>query len=207
MGSLEKQDGSITDPGKETIKHLAATHFSQAAELKKTTYNNKVIAKDEVYAWDPDWVTIGKLELALHQFKSKKSPGPDGLKPVLLQHLPLSCLQHLLFIYKVCLLLAFTPTAWKGSRVVFIPKPGKDNYKVAKAWRPILLTNYMIKALERLCGWQMDEALKTHPLHDHQHGFRTDRNTDTALSCATNYIEKHIYNGEHVIGVLSLIHI
>ena len=50
MGSLEKQDGSITDPGKETIKHLAATHFSQAAELKKTTYNNKVITKDEVYA-------------------------------------------------------------------------------------------------------------------------------------------------------------
>ena len=47
----------------------------------------------------------------------------------------------------------------------------------------------------------MDEALKVHPLHDNQHGFRSDRNTDTALSSAANYIEKHIYDGEHVIGV------
>ena len=36
------------------------------------------------------------------------------------------------------------------------------------------------------------------PMHTHQHGFRTDRNTETAISGATNYIEKHIYNGEHV---------
>ena len=47
----------------------------------------------------------------------------------------------------------------------------------------------------------MDEALKLHPLHDYQQGFKSDRNTDTALSSAANYIEKHIYNGEHELGV------
>ena len=47
----------------------------------------------------------------------------------------------------------------------------------------------------------MDEILKLNPLHSQQHGFRTDRNTETAISGATNYIEKHIYNGEHVIAV------
>ena len=89
MGSLEKQDSSITDPGIETIKHLADTNFSQAVELKKTVYSNKTVTREEVDTWDPDWVTRGKLELVLHQFKSKKSPGPDGLRPVLLQHLSL----------------------------------------------------------------------------------------------------------------------
>ena len=43
----------------------------------------------------------------------------------------------------------------------------------------------------------MDEVLKLKPLHTQQHGFRTDRNTETAA----NYIEKHIYSGEHVIAV------
>ena len=47
----------------------------------------------------------------------------------------------------------------------------------------------------------MDEVLKLKPLHTQQHGFRTDRNTETAISSAANYIEKHIYNGEHVIAV------
>ena len=47
----------------------------------------------------------------------------------------------------------------------------------------------------------MDEVLKLKPLHAQQHGFRTDRNTETAISGAANYIEKHIYNGEHVIAV------
>ena len=59
----------------------------------------------------------------------------------------------------------------------------------------------MLKALERLCGWHMDEVLKQNPLHTNQHGFRNDRNTETAISKTVNYIEKHIYNGEHVIGV------
>ena len=59
-----------------------------------------------------------------------------------------------------------------------------------------------LKTLERLCGWHMDEVLKLKPLHTQQHGFRTDRNTETAISRAANYIEKHIYNGEHVILLL-----
>ena len=86
-------------------------------------------------------------------------------------------------------------------QVVFIPKPGKSIYKPAKSWRPISLTNYILKALERLCGWQMDKVLNINQLHSNQHGFRADRNTETAISCAANYIEKHIYNNEHVIEV------
>ena len=174
IGALEKQDGSITEPGKDTLEYLASSHFSAATELKSTNYDvSKKVSKSEVIKWTPDWVTKGKLNLAINQFKSKKSPGPDGLKPILLKQLPEESIDHLLFLYKTALLLEFTPTAWKGSRVVFIPKPGKDNYKKVKSWRPISLTNYMVKALERLCGWHMDEALKTYPLHDNQHGFRT----------------------------------
>lgn len=36
----------------------------------------------------------------------------------------------------------------------------------------------------------MDEKIAENPLHKRQNGFRTDRNTDTALSKVTNNIEK-----------------
>ena len=47
----------------------------------------------------------------------------------------------------------------------------------------------------------MDDAIKHSPVHTQQHGFCTDRNTDTAISTVTDYIERHIYNQKHVIGV------
>ena len=194
MGTLEKPDGSITAPGIDTIQHLADTHFGQSSGLKQTRYTKDIIMRSSVEEWNPDWMSVGKIAVAIHQFQNKKSPGPDGLRPIVLKNLPKNCLEHLLFIFKTCLLLSFTPTRWKGSRVVFIPKPGKSNYKAAKSWRPISLTNYILKTLERLCGWHMDEVLKLKPLHTQQHGFRTDRNTETAISGAANYIEKHIYS-------------
>ena len=48
MGSLEKPDGTITDPGEDTLKHLADTHFSQASEVRNTTYNTKTVTRREV---------------------------------------------------------------------------------------------------------------------------------------------------------------
>ena len=59
----------------------------------------------------------------------------------------------------------------------------------------------MLKGLERLCGWHMDEQLNKFPVHTRQHGFRTDRNTETAISEAVYYIEKHIINNQLVIRV------
>ena len=134
-------------------------------------------------------------------FKDKKSPGPDQLKPVIFRHLPDNVLEHLSFIYKSCIIFGFTPTKWKDTKVIFIPKPGKDSYEKAKSYRPISLSNYMLKTLERLVGWEMKLALKENPVHTRQHGFRNDRSTETAISDAVSYIEEYILRRRKVIGV------
>ena len=46
----------------------------------------------------------------------------------------------------------------------------------------------------------MDEATILKPVHKYQHGFRTDRNTDTALSSVTNYLEKFTYTNRMAIA-------
>ena len=99
------------------------------------------------------------------------------------------------------MLLGYTPTKWKECKIVFIPKPGKDTYGSAKSWRPISLTNYLLKTLEKVCSWHMDEMLQAHPVHQRQYGFRDKRNTETSLFNIVNYIGKYIFNGQHVIGV------
>ena len=98
-------------------------------------------------------------------------------------------------------MLAYTPKLWKEAKMIFIPKPGKALYKLPKAWRPISLTNYLIKALEKLCVWKADKALEKHPIHSKPHGFRPDRNTITAISEVTDFIEQNIFFNKHVLAV------
>ena len=68
-------------------------------------------------------------------------------------------------IYKAAIALHFTPTKWKSSKVVYIPKVGKDDYNQAKSYRPISLMNYLLKGIERLSVWVADTALEDNPLH------------------------------------------
>ena len=121
-------------------------------------------------------------------FQAKKSPGPDGLKPVIFNHLPLKFIKYIDFLYKSCVCFSFTSTKWKDTRLIFIPKPGKDSYNSPKSYRPISLSNYLLKTLERLAGWKMKIALKNNPVHTRQHGFRNDRSTETAISVSYTHL-------------------
>ena len=49
--------------------------------------------------------------------------------------------------------LHFTPTQSKSSKVVYIPKVGKDDHSIVKSYRPISLINYLLKSQERLSIW------------------------------------------------------
>ena len=195
---LTKADGTSTDPGEETIQLLTETHFPAATDTKHVTYNNRRnLPVAEISKKYGDWITQNKIAEALGGFEKKKSPGPDGLKPLVFEHLPKEFLEVLEIVYKSSIHLGYTPKAWKRTKVIFISKPGKDTYDKPKSFRPISLSNYLLKGLERLVGWRMDCALAKHPLHNKQHGFLSGKSTESAISNTVNYIEKH----------LSLIHI
>ena len=98
-----------------------------------------------------DVVSPELVKAALAAFSNKKSPGPDGLRPEVLQHLPLNVIHVICVIYKASLSMGYTPRAWTESRLVFIPKPGWATYHQASDYRPIVLSNYLLKGLERLC--------------------------------------------------------
>jgi hypothetical protein len=57
---------------------------------------------------------------------------------------------HLIKIFRACLATGYVPTAWRQVNVVFIPKPGRRSYCGPKDFRPISLTSFLLKTLERL---------------------------------------------------------
>ena len=85
---------------------------------------------------------------------------------------------------------------------IYIPKIGKPDYEVAKAFRPITLTSYLFKGLEKLVYWNVEStALKENPYHDKQHAFRSGRSTESALSEIANEIEKGTLRGGYSLVV------
>ena len=199
---LTRQDGSSTDPGAETISLLTRTHFPAATDQQRVTYNNRRnCLVDQVRDKYKDWITPQLIVTALGGFEKKKSPGPDGIKPLIFEHLPPEFISALELVYKSCIHLGYTPKLWKKTKVIFISKPGKESYDKPKSFRPISLSNYFLKGLERLVGWKMDQALVHFPIHHKQHGFLTGRSTESAISNTTDYIEKHIMRRQHCVGV------
>ena len=199
---LMRADGSTTDPGKDTIELLTDTHFPAATEKKHVTYNNRrncsIMQLEDKYN---DWINLNLIKQSLAGFEKKKSPGPDGIKPLVFEHLPQAFLNTLIIAYKASIHLGYTPKRWKATKVIFISKPGKESYDKPKSFRPISLSNYFLKGLERLVGWNMDKALIHHPIHHKQHGFTTGKSTESAISNTTDYIEKHIMRKQHCVGV------
>ncbi len=84
--------------------------------------------------------------------------------------------------------------------MVFIPKVGKADYAMAKAYRPITLSNFMVKGLERIVQWYIMDYVIKEPLYQ-QHAYTKGRSCDTALSSFINDVEKSIYRGEFILAV------
>ena len=165
IGVLNKEDGSTSTPGKETIELLTNTHFPAATNRQHVTYNNRkaclTTSLEDKYT---EWITTHLIKQALDGFEKKKSPGPDGIKPLIFSHLPSEFIATLEVLYKSCIHLGYTPKLWKATKVIFISKPGKDTYAKPKSFRPISLSNYFLKGLERLVAWKMDLAFIDYPI-------------------------------------------
>ena len=199
---MQTDNGTNTEVGKETFEEIMTKHYPSHTAAKYPHYNkDKVIKLTELMGMYNEWLNKDRVSKALTGFKAKKSPGPDGIKPIIFPFIPNSFLEQIVITYKACIALEYTPVLWKESKVIFIPKPGKDCYNKAKSFRPISLSNYLLKGLEKLCVWKMEEDMK--PIHKNQHGFQKGKSTETAISKTVNVIENLMNQDKY----LSLIHI
>ncbi|KAL3288146.1 hypothetical protein HHI36_002594 [Cryptolaemus montrouzieri] len=147
-------------------------------------------------------VTVKKVQLAVTTFQPYKAPGADSIYPAHLIKGMDRIVMHLIHIFSSCLTLGYISDPWKRVRVVFISKPLKIVYKIAKGFRPISLTSFLLQTMERLVERYLREnTLVDHPLHITQHAYEQGRSVDSALYSVVGYIEKGLKKGEVTLRI------
>jgi ribonuclease HI len=199
IGYLKLPDGSTTTSTRASLEALVDQHFPDNSTQGPPP---PLSSAPLVPLSDFPWITDKLITQAIHSFKPDKAAGPDDFKPILLQNLPPPIISRLNTLYTACISLGFTPSLWKTSKTIFIPKNGKPNYQDPRSFRPISLTSFFFKTLEKLMLWEAEQTcLVTSPMHENQHAFRKNHSCDIALSRVVGHIEKSILNGHYTLGV------
>ena len=198
LGFVIKSDGACTTSTGETLEVMMREMFPGSDPI--TELDARSDMEGDPRPIDPlEWVTNSRIKEAIKLFKPHKAAGPDGLRPIVLQHLPEKAITFLRLLYTACIQMGFTPSRWCHSSVLFLPKSNKKDYKSPRSFRPICLSSFLFKLEERLVVWRTEETAR--PLHDRQFAFRKGRSTDHAISNSLNVIEKALYRGRMVITV------
>lgn len=207
LGNLRKTDGNFTADNNETLKIMMETHFpgsvlvpctnnenGEVAEVNHEKTNTRITTAKNLAN---SIFTVSKMKWAINSFEAFKSPGMDGVYPALIQQGGERLITLLTEICKASLVLKYIPKAWRHVKVVFIPKAGKRDKTLPKAFRPISLTSTMLKIMEKVIHEHLkSNVLQTKPLNMNQFAYQANKSTVTALHKLVTKVEKTIESKE-----------
>lgn len=201
VGLLRKPDGSFTRRPSESINLLMNSHFPGSVPCKRVPESqNGNFCYEE--AFKDSFVTAEKVRKAISTFGPRKAAGPDDIKPAALQNLDDNTINRLTKLFQAVIEIGYTPERWRNSKVIFLPKNGKDDYSNVRAFRPITLTSFLFKTLEKVVLWEIEQTVLTaDPVSKHQHAFKKGYSCDSALSEFVDDIESSILRGHLALSV------
>ena len=194
---LVRTDGSSTNDHKEQAEELLTKFFpplpddidDEGPRPQRPPIKMPVITMEEV-------------ERQLRATKSWKAPGDDGLPAIVWKETWPAVKHHVLAIFRASLQEGTLPSQWRHAKIIPLKKPGKENYTVAKAWRPISLLATLGKVLESVVAERISHAVETYGLLPTNHfGARKQRSAEQALML----LQEQIYNAWRGRKIVSLI--
>ena len=133
-------------------------------------------------------ISLEEVEAVVQQLKKNKSPGPDEVYTEMLQHAGEEFMKAVIKLFQKSWTTARVPTKWKEAEVKFLRK---KSYHDPGAYRPISLTSYLCKCLERIITSRLYGFVEHFKLLDkEQEGFRKFRGTQDALLRLTQNVCK-----------------
>ena len=209
INSLVTETGEQTTTGIDTLTELFRVHFPGSKTIKESPVAWRLRGPEEApnRASRANWqaakkvISPERIRWAINSFEPYKSPGSDGICPAMLQQGSDLLISKLCLILRASLALGHIPKIWRLTKVVFIPKHGRPNYSVAKAFRPISLMSFILKTLEKLLDRHIrDDVMADRPFHQDQHAYRSGRSTESALHQLVSRVENTIKNREVLLG-------
>lgn len=151
------------------------------------------------------WQPLSELEIqrSLKAAKGTTAPGEDNLPMLVWKELWEHLKGDIARIFNASLSLGYHPKHWRSAKIVVLRKPGKPDYSVPGAYRPISLLNTLGKLLEAVVARRLSYlAEKYGLLPDTQFGGRPGRTTEQALLVLSNAIDRAWYKHRVVTLVL-----
>ncbi|CCO36979.1 Putative 115 kDa protein in type-1 retrotransposable element R1DM AltName: Full=ORF 2 [Rhizoctonia solani AG-1 IB] len=182
---------TISDDGSEQI---AASNEDKSRALLNAFFPPPAPELPEFHSAVPASPAVSDLKL-LHT-------GPDGLPACVYKYGADLLVPHLLPVFRASLRLGIYPAAWRKSRTVVLRKPGKPDYSVPKAYRPIALLNVVSKILSACVATRLNIlADKYQWFPDHHFGGRAGCNTTDAIHTAVKAIKDAWARGQVASGL------
>lgn len=148
-------------------------------------------------------ITREQLTQTINNLSPYKAPGPDGVANIVFQHCRVLT-DYLLPLFNAVINLRTYYDPWRESITVILRKPGKPDYSIPKAYRPIALLNTTVKILSAIVADRTSFILETHNLLPGTHfGGRPGRSTEDSLHLLENTI-RHAWRQKKVVSALFL---
>jgi len=180
-------DGSTPSSTEESMTNLIKAHFPDCS-----FHNPRIVTATAKEKSDAEsFLNPSRIRESFDSFGKYKAAGPDGLQPVLYQNLPKIGYDILMLMFCASINMKYIPHTWRKMSVIFIPKEGKNDYGNPKSFRPITLSNFILKGLERILQWYLTRDVIDLPLPS-QHAYTEGRSCETALCDAVHFMEEKI---------------
>ena len=173
---------------KTTAKEISESFNHQFTNITKhetKKYYRKIDKKTNNLAKNQNYrITTIQVKEAIKSSKTNNSTGPDNINIQHLKHLGTLAIEYLTKIYNLAIKTNTLPHIWKLAKIIPIPKPNK-NLGESTSYRPISLLSPIVKTLEKAILPEITQNITN--IH-HQHGFKANHSTTTALHKITNTI-------------------
>lgn len=144
-------------------------------------------------------VSPTEIERYLQALKTS-TPGYDEVSPKILKHASTSLSNPLTHIINITLKTGIFPDKLKIAKVIPIHKSG-SKYDINN-YRPVSILPAFSKIFEKVIATRLLNYLeKNHLLSEHQHGFRANHSTESAIVEFTNNVYKYLEEKQHAVGV------
>jgi ribonuclease HI len=161
---------------------------------------------EAVYDQPLEDIAVDELEVrnVISSLPPFKAPGPSGIINAAIQRLSPELTPILTRILNACLKHGHYPSRWKHFSTIVLRKPGKPDYTIPKAYRPIALEETLGKVCEAVITRRLSNLAEVHGLLPaNQFGARPGRTTTDAILTVTNMV-KDAQRSHEVTSVLFL---
>ncbi|KAG9221604.1 hypothetical protein CCMSSC00406_0006763 [Pleurotus cornucopiae] len=158
------------------------------------------VPKDPEYPeprWDFRMITDQQIETTIHRLSPYKATKPGTAPNSVFTHCADLLAPYLGQLYRATFTLEHYPAAWAETESVVIQKPGKTDYTIPNAWRPVTLSNGMARVLNAtLADDLVAHAERTGALPANHFGGRPGRSTMDSIHLMTKTVMDAWRRGE-----------